>query len=175
MIRRPPRSTLSSSSAASDVYKRQGERGGQKLCRKGPGSCLGTAIAGRHVQAQASRVGLPNVQNTCTLPADGHNKVRGMLGKARCTGSGGGRRVAPRPAHRNVRCNTRSTGCTPRRVGGEGEATTFVAGAYDSVGSCGRGRCGWRVRHAIVATTSVRRRRFLCIQIGMYSDMCVLS
>ena len=56
-----------------------------------------------------------------------------------------------------------------------GEATTFVAGAYDSVGSCGRGRCGWRVRHAIVATTSVRRRWFLCIQIGMYSDMCVLS
>src|SRR5664280_1945247 len=37
MIRRPPRSTLSSSSAASDVYKRQNEAG--RAVRPSPGSC----------------------------------------------------------------------------------------------------------------------------------------
>ena len=37
------------------------------------------------------------------------------------------------------------------------------------LGSCGRRRCRRRMRHAIVATTSVRRRWFLCIQICVYS------
>src|SRR5664280_3776114 len=37
MIRRPPRSTLSSSSAASDVYKRQGR----------PNGCAAAEVAGR--------------------------------------------------------------------------------------------------------------------------------
>eukprot|EP00658_Telonema_sp_P-2_P010085 TRINITY_DN13797_c0_g1_i3.p1 TRINITY_DN13797_c0_g1~~TRINITY_DN13797_c0_g1_i3.p1 ORF type:complete len:291 (+),score=72.38 TRINITY_DN13797_c0_g1_i3:145-1017(+) len=39
MIRRPPRSTLSSSSAASDVYKRQGKE--RRIMHKAAWSCLG--------------------------------------------------------------------------------------------------------------------------------------
>eukprot|EP00658_Telonema_sp_P-2_P074782 TRINITY_DN64072_c0_g1_i1.p2 TRINITY_DN64072_c0_g1~~TRINITY_DN64072_c0_g1_i1.p2 ORF type:complete len:112 (+),score=30.77 TRINITY_DN64072_c0_g1_i1:94-429(+) len=59
MTRRPPRSTLSSSSAASDVYKRQGMRGVQfdseLLIEKADGlmqadfanACLGGGVLGR--------------------------------------------------------------------------------------------------------------------------------
>src|SRR5674536_372611 len=47
MIRRPPRSTLSSSSAASDVYKRQGEATARVLAAEGAAVALLARRAGR--------------------------------------------------------------------------------------------------------------------------------
>ena len=41
--------------------------------------------------------------------------------------------------------------------------------------ACDLGSCRRRMRHAIVATTSVRRHWFLGIQICMHSYMCVFN
>eukprot|EP00658_Telonema_sp_P-2_P075590 TRINITY_DN65211_c0_g1_i1.p1 TRINITY_DN65211_c0_g1~~TRINITY_DN65211_c0_g1_i1.p1 ORF type:complete len:100 (-),score=17.43 TRINITY_DN65211_c0_g1_i1:100-399(-) len=52
MIRRPPRSTLSSSSAASDVYKRQMKSG---VCVHGQLHCRYTALAQMDPEVAAQR------------------------------------------------------------------------------------------------------------------------
>ena len=46
MIRRPPRSTLDRSSAASDVYKRQGGAIGSKKGNTAAGAIIGAAVGG---------------------------------------------------------------------------------------------------------------------------------
>eukprot|EP00658_Telonema_sp_P-2_P058615 TRINITY_DN47128_c0_g1_i1.p2 TRINITY_DN47128_c0_g1~~TRINITY_DN47128_c0_g1_i1.p2 ORF type:complete len:101 (-),score=13.29 TRINITY_DN47128_c0_g1_i1:112-414(-) len=87
MIRRPPRSTLSSSSAASDVYKRQGHRGddGWSQCfgmcqccweRKGGG----LRLAGSHGGNQA---GCECISWTPLSPADIPCPCRYFRGKGK--------------------------------------------------------------------------------------------
>src|SRR5664279_6646508 len=63
MIRRPPRSTLSSSSAASDVYKRQVRQDAAEHARAGrrAGDLLDLGLAVDRVEADAEREGARDV------------------------------------------------------------------------------------------------------------------
>ena len=61
MIRRPPRSTLDRSSAASDVYKRQADGGGPELRR---GLHLGPQARDPHAVDRAGRDGPDAVSYT---------------------------------------------------------------------------------------------------------------
>eukprot|EP00658_Telonema_sp_P-2_P060063 TRINITY_DN49097_c0_g1_i2.p2 TRINITY_DN49097_c0_g1~~TRINITY_DN49097_c0_g1_i2.p2 ORF type:complete len:164 (+),score=38.59 TRINITY_DN49097_c0_g1_i2:84-575(+) len=69
MIRRPPRSTLSSSSAASDVYKRQGDKGRE----------MGVDLAGVNTKAAPAGAGntrpKPNPKKD-PAPARAENRTR---------------------------------------------------------------------------------------------------
>eukprot|EP00656_Telonema_subtile_P021312 TRINITY_DN22340_c0_g1_i2.p1 TRINITY_DN22340_c0_g1~~TRINITY_DN22340_c0_g1_i2.p1 ORF type:complete len:185 (+),score=29.89 TRINITY_DN22340_c0_g1_i2:109-663(+) len=65
MIRRPPRSTLSSSSAASDVYKRQGQK--LAVAGRGPGVWPSAAVGQTHPLAH-------NKVAPATIPCDKHKK-----------------------------------------------------------------------------------------------------
>ena len=81
----------------------------------------------------------------------------GQVDRLHQDGSGGRGRVG-----RRLRTVTSRQACEHRWYARRSEAV-----ACDS-GSCGRKRCRRRMRHAIVATTSVRRCWFLCIQICVY-------
>src|SRR5664280_3855347 len=81
MIRRPPRSTLSSSSAASDVYKRQAHRGGHRkdswcqsendLSAPGPCRIIHPGAAANFRQGTAScQDALPEHATTAYCPVD---------------------------------------------------------------------------------------------------------
>src|SRR5674536_213990 len=94
MIRRPPRSTLSSSSAASDVYKRQGDEDPRRLaCHRpafdrGAGAGLARASAAdRRGQGGAALAFAPpflpelrraDANRACRLAA----RLRGLQGRA---------------------------------------------------------------------------------------------
>eukprot|EP00658_Telonema_sp_P-2_P055595 TRINITY_DN4418_c0_g1_i7.p1 TRINITY_DN4418_c0_g1~~TRINITY_DN4418_c0_g1_i7.p1 ORF type:complete len:942 (-),score=181.87 TRINITY_DN4418_c0_g1_i7:39-2864(-) len=68
MIRRPPRSTLSSSSAASDVYKRQvstQSTGDLTMRTNGSGMALGSLLMGIAMAAQASACGMAPYKLRC--------------------------------------------------------------------------------------------------------------
>src|SRR5665648_1003757 len=63
MIRRPPRSTLSSSSAASDVYKRQVEGGALLVAHDVDAGCGGQRLGERDLVVVAARPGFAEARD----------------------------------------------------------------------------------------------------------------
>src|SRR5674536_400509 len=90
MIRRPPRSTLSSSSAASDVYKRQAVFAG-RLDEGSQTPAQGGCSRGGRLQDQAGDRARADRGGLCGWSA------------ARCGGDGCGLWLQHRPAHRRER------------------------------------------------------------------------
>src|SRR5664280_3837929 len=93
MIRRPPRSTLSSSSAASDVYKRQACAGchGPEVGYTGPDAAINAggavyegAMAGRFGNRKAPSAAYAG--DSPILHRDGTTWVGGMFWDGRATG-----------------------------------------------------------------------------------------
>src|SRR5665648_635774 len=98
MIRRPPRSTLSSSSAASDVYKRQ-----EKRNKKKTGIAVGHDATGRKEDCPEDKQYAQCIRNSdcCSAPAGGGNRPGKNLpdtGKHRIAFRRGGAADAPRAA-----------------------------------------------------------------------------
>src|SRR5674536_109317 len=142
MIRRPPRSTLSSSSAASDVYKRQGS-----TRRCGPGDFT-TAPATtwpdwRHASTQSCAVGCSiTVRSTvrrstrscnASTPTWCGGSARSTSGcgrRRRPSGVGGGSSSEPRA------CSRTGNGFLPSRLSGDQDDKSPVTG------DCYAGICG---------------------------------
>src|SRR5665648_1169897 len=104
MIRRPPRSTLSSSSAASDVYKRQGFGNPNAGYKSGTAHIHGFAILGEDDGSRTLKIAYSSIAGSCwdnksaqiskTEAMAGKNEADKIVRSLRISGSKTGRPVS---------------------------------------------------------------------------------